>query len=168
MRKTYLYKLGCTYILYIPLGWGFLQIYFCEALQFTCRFANNPHLYAASQQLEDPGITEWLFVLLWHLGTIEMSQKLVGMQYQMSQSWRLFRNVPDKNGFPYANVLACFGEIRQTAGKEVSNKVWMSPFQRSEQDKHTQRQRRVHVRAERYSLLLPKFFSSFPSNFACS
>ena len=54
--------------------------------------------------------------------------------YQTSRSWCLFRNVLDKNGFPYANVLACFVEISQTTGKEVNVKVWISPFQRSEED----------------------------------
>ena len=54
--------------------------------------------------------------------------------YQTSRSRRLFRNVPDKNGFPYANVLTRFSEISQTTGKEVNVKVWMSPLQLSEED----------------------------------
>ena len=54
--------------------------------------------------------------------------------YQTSRSWRLFRNVPDKNSFIYANVLERFGEISQMAGKKVNVKVWMSPFQCSEED----------------------------------
>ena len=32
-------------------------------------------------------------------------------------------NVPNINGFPYANVLTRFGEISQTVGKEVNVKV---------------------------------------------
>ena len=55
----------------------------------------------------------------------------------MSRSWRLFRNVPDKDDFLYADVLfACFGKSSQivTAEKEASIRVWMSPFQGTEED----------------------------------
>ena len=47
----------------------------------------------------------------------------------LSWSWRLFRNVPNKIGFPYANVLVCFSETSQTASKKANIKVWMSTFQ---------------------------------------
>ena len=33
--------------------------------------------------------------------------------YQTSRSWRLLRNVPDKNDCPYLNVLLSFGETSQ-------------------------------------------------------
>ena len=35
--------------------------------------------------------------------------------HQTSRSWRLFRNVPVKNGYSYLNVLVHFGETSQTA-----------------------------------------------------
>ena len=116
---------------------------------------------------------------LWkYESTMSTEHNHVQPTYQTSRLWRLVRNVPDKNGFPYANVLALFGETSQTTRKEVNVKVWMSPLQLSEQDEpssafwtgqHKQRQSRVHVRTEFYSLLLPEFFFiSFLSNFAHS
>ena len=35
--------------------------------------------------------------------------------YQTSCSWRLFRNVPDKNGYSNLNLLEHFDDSRQTA-----------------------------------------------------
>ena len=43
-------------------------------------------------------------------------------------------NVPNKNGFPYANVLVGIGETSQTAGKVANIRVWISTFEDTNDD----------------------------------
>ena len=48
--------------------------------------------------------------------------------YQTSRSWHLFRNVPDKNGYSYLNVLARFGKTSQTAVAKNNWRLWIGFF----------------------------------------
>ena len=55
-------------------------------------------------------------------------------KYQTSRSYRQLRNVPNKNGFPYANVLAHFDEMSRMMVRKANIRVRMSPFQDIEED----------------------------------
>ena len=166
MRKTYLYKLGCTYILYMPLGWGFFANLLLWSLPVYLQICKWPSFVCSISATRGPRHHWMTFCITLTLGDHwNVSQKLVVCSIRRhGHDVYLGMSSIKMVSHMLMYVLASFGAISQT-----SNKVWMSSFQRSEQDKHTQRRCRVRVRAEHYSLLLPKFFSSsFPSNFARS
>ena len=83
-------------------------------------------------------------------------------KYQMSQSWHLLRNVHNKNGCSYLNVLVRFGETSQTAAAKNNWRLWIGLFQCIE-DGSAPKANAVHVREKQHRLLLPHFVLSYYS-----